>query len=104
MLRKLCIGVQSTRIPTIATEGFRAVSRGPSIAPWPCMTTESVTLSYHPDEEKRATRARAAQPNSLPGMLWFAGWLFTIGFGHLVWWKALLALVLWPYFLGTMFG
>ena len=36
------------------------------------------------------------------GTLWFAGWLFTIGFAHLVWWKALLALVVWPYFLGTM--
>jgi len=26
--------------------------------------------------------------------------LFTIGFAKLVWWKALLALVVWPYFLG----
>jgi hypothetical protein len=33
-------------------------------------------------------------------MLWFAGWLFTIGFSSLVWWKAALALVVWPYFLG----
>jgi hypothetical protein len=35
------------------------------------------------------------------GMLWFVGWLFTIGFAQLVWWKALLALILWPYFLGV---
>ena len=35
------------------------------------------------------------------GMLWFGGWLFTIGFAKLVWWKALLGLVIWPYFLGT---
>ena len=33
---------------------------------------------------------------------WFAGWLFAIGFCKLVWWKALLALVLWPYFLGDL--
>lgn len=34
--------------------------------------------------------------------LWFAGWLFAIGFCKLVWWKALVALVLWPYFLGDL--
>ena len=56
-----------------------------------------------------ATKARAAPaaPTTtttpaphLAGMLWFAGWLFTIGFSSLVWWKAALALVVWPYFLG----
>ena len=45
-----------------------------------------------------AVRTRPA-PNSLGGMLWFAGWLFTIAFAKLVWWKALLGLVVWPYFL-----
>jgi len=44
------------------------------------------------------TRARPA-PNSLAGTLWFAGWLFTIAFAKLTWWKAVLALVVWPYFL-----
>jgi len=34
--------------------------------------------------------------------LWFAGWLFTIGFVHLGFWKAVLAVVAWPYFLGTI--
>ena len=43
-------------------------------------------------------RARPAQ-SSLAGMLWFAGWLFTIAFARLIWWKAVLALVVWPYFL-----
>jgi len=43
-------------------------------------------------------RTRPA-PNGAAGMLWFAGWLFTIGFAKLVWWKALLGLVIWPYFL-----
>lgn len=32
--------------------------------------------------------------------IWFMGWLFTIGYVSLVWWKILLALVVWPYFLG----
>ena len=40
-------------------------------------------------------------PGGLAGMLWFAGWLFTIGFAKLVWWKILLGLVVWPYFLAT---
>jgi hypothetical protein len=34
------------------------------------------------------------------GLFWFAGWLFTIPFAHLVWWKIILALVVWPYYLG----
>jgi len=31
---------------------------------------------------------------------WFAGWLFTIGFLHLTLGKAILAILLWPYFIG----
>jgi hypothetical protein len=31
---------------------------------------------------------------------WFAGWLFTIGFLHLAFWQGLLAVVLWPYYIG----
>ena len=33
--------------------------------------------------------------------LWFAGWLFTIGYAKLGFWSGLVALVLWPYFLGS---
>ena len=36
------------------------------------------------------------------GMLWFGGWLFTIGLAHLAFWKAALALIIWPYFLGVL--
>ncbi len=36
-----------------------------------------------------------------PGMVWFAGWLFTIGYLELGIWKGALALVAWPYFLGV---
>jgi hypothetical protein len=45
-------------------------------------------------------RSRPAQ-NGLPGSLWIAGWLFTVAFAKLVWWKALLAIIVWPYFLGA---
>lgn len=33
------------------------------------------------------------------GVIWFIGWLFTIGFAQLVWWKIILGIVVWPYFL-----
>jgi hypothetical protein len=34
------------------------------------------------------------------GVFWFIGWLFTIAFANLVWWKIILGIVVWPYFLG----
>ncbi len=50
---------------------------------------------------ERRTKTTEGAPH-LAGMLWFAGWLFTIGFAKLVWWKALLGLLVWPYFLGVI--
>ncbi|HEX8931768.1 MAG TPA: hypothetical protein VF810_01285 [Patescibacteria group bacterium] len=35
------------------------------------------------------------------GALWFAGWLFTIGFLGLSFWKAVLAIIIWPYYIGV---
>ena len=40
----------------------------------------------------------------LVGPLWCVGWLFTIGFAHLPLVQAVLALVLWPYYLGVTLG
>jgi hypothetical protein len=34
------------------------------------------------------------------GVIWFMGWLFTIGFANLVWWKVILGIVVWPFYLG----
>jgi hypothetical protein len=31
---------------------------------------------------------------------WLIGWLFTIGFTHPTFWKAVLDILIWPYFLG----
>jgi len=36
------------------------------------------------------------------GAFWFGAWLFTHGFLKLHFWKGVLALLLWPYFLGSM--
>ena len=50
--------------------------------------------------DERDKPQAVAAPSQLGGMLWFAGWLFTLGYMELVWWKAILALIAWPYFLG----
>lgn len=34
------------------------------------------------------------------GGLWFAAWLFTVAFAKLSFWQAVVALVIWPYYLG----
>jgi hypothetical protein len=34
------------------------------------------------------------------GTIWFIGWLFTIGFADLTWWKIIIGVVVWPFFLG----
>jgi hypothetical protein len=44
------------------------------------------------------------EQHSFMGTVWFAGWLFTIGFLRLMFWKGALAIVLWPYYLGVTFS
>ena len=34
------------------------------------------------------------------GPVWFIGWLFTLGFLKVTFFKGLLALVIWPYYIG----
>jgi hypothetical protein len=36
------------------------------------------------------------------GGLWMAAWLFTIGFSHLSFGQGVLAIILWPYYLGRV--
>jgi len=42
--------------------------------------------------------------HTFAGGLWCAAWLFTIGFLHLGFWKGVLAILLWAYYLGTHFS
>lgn len=35
--------------------------------------------------------------------LWIVGWLFSIGYLRLTFWKGVLALIVWPYYLGRYF-
>lgn len=46
---------------------------------------------------------KITQQTSL-GAFWFAGWLFTIGYLKMGFWWSLLALVVWPYFIGAHFA
>jgi hypothetical protein len=48
-------------------------------------------------------RIHITQHTSL-GAVWFAGWLFTIGYLKLGFWMGVLGLVVWPYFLGGHFA
>lgn len=49
-------------------------------------------------EEK--TRIRVEQ-HSGTGLVWVAGWLFTIGYLDLPFLKGLWAVLVWPYYLGS---
>lgn len=64
--------------------------------------TEAVAEA-HAKRTRMGTRAEkiSIEQHSISGMLWFVGWLFTIGFLHLPFWKGLLALLVWPYYLGS---
>jgi hypothetical protein len=36
------------------------------------------------------------------GVIWFVGWLFTIGYVNLTFWQGVLGIILWPYYLGEL--
>lgn len=42
------------------------------------------------------------EQHSFTGSLWVVGWLFSIGFLHLAFWRGVLAIVIWPYYIGAM--
>jgi len=45
-------------------------------------------------------RIRIDQHGGL-GLLWCAGWLFSLGYLDLTFWRGLLAILIWPYYLGV---
>lgn len=61
---------------------------------------ESARSSARSAAKVRSEKIRIEQ-HSATGLLWFGGWLFSIGFLHLSFWKGVLALVIWPYYIGT---
>lgn len=51
-------------------------------------------------ETEKTSKSVNVKVDSGAGMFWFMGWLFTIAFVKLLWWQALLGLIVWPYYLG----
>lgn len=51
-------------------------------------------------ESRRSERIQIEQHSSA-GLLWIAAWLFTVGFLEIGFWKGVLALLIWPYYLGS---
>lgn len=41
------------------------------------------------------------EQHTFSGALWVISWLFAIGLLHLAFWKAVLAIIIWPYYLGV---
>ena len=41
------------------------------------------------------------EQHSVGGLLWVGGWLFTIGFLKLSFWNGVLAILVWPYYVGV---
>jgi len=51
------------------------------------------------DDTKRGSRVIMGSRPEIP--VWLVGWLFTIGYLKLTFWKAVFALVIWPYYIGV---
>lgn len=52
-------------------------------------------------KEETKDRSKHVESATMIGPIWFMGWLFTLGLAKLSFWKALLALIIWPYYLGS---
>ncbi len=53
------------------------------------------------EERSRVTQRIKIDQGGLGFGLWMVGWLFTIGFLDLSFWRGFLGLFVWPVFLGT---
>ena len=57
-------------------------------------------MPQQPTEGDPWKRSRSSSTRSI-GLVWIAGWLFTIGFLKLGFWQGVFAIFIWPYYLGT---
>lgn len=60
-----------------------------------------VASRYNGRQGGNMSEGKTRVKGEFAGMFWFAGWLFTLAFTKLLWWQAILALVIWPYYLGV---
>jgi len=56
------------------------------------------------DTHGKSTQKIRIEQHPFMGIAWLAAWLFTIGFLQLSFWRGVLAVVLWPYYLGVHFS
>lgn len=42
--------------------------------------------------------------HTISGGAWVAAWLFTVGYLELSFWEGVLAVIIWPYYLGAFFA
>ena len=54
-------------------------------------------------EDKKVIKGKM-EVAGIMGPIWMMGWLFTIGYADLSFFKGLIAALLWPYFLGSTIG
>ncbi len=53
------------------------------------------------DTQTKGLQKIRVEQHTFAGGLWIAAWLFTIGYLHLSFWKGVLAVLLWPYYIGV---
>ncbi len=73
-------------------------------APHPNSEETPAEGTVEPDARAMKPQKIHIEQHSFVGCLWFAAWLFTIGFLHLSFWKGVFALVIWPYYIGVHFS
>jgi hypothetical protein len=60
-------------------------------------------FSYHIffiNKTEGITMSRKVEVAGIMGPVWFIGWLFSLGFLKLSFFQGLLALIIWPYYIG----
>jgi len=70
---------------------------GTTDARW-CDSSHLVVVSSRGETVMEKVRI---EQHSVGGLLWVSGWLFTIGFLKLTFWKGVVAVLLWPYYVGV---
>jgi len=61
-----------------------------------CMDTGVIRYTYCNMQKIKV------EQHTVSGGAWVAAWLFTIGYLKLTFWQGVLAIILWPYYLGVV--
>ncbi len=63
--------------------------------------TRSNTKTREMEDDMAEDNKGNGVQQGLIGVFWYVGWLFTLAFAKLIWWQALLGILIWPYYLGA---